>query len=81
MVERTPETPAIDRGCRRRKESAAAVGTVTLPIGSVPNAARWRRPGLAAAMDRRNGTAALVPLQEEEVIQAIRLLTKFGEVG
>jgi len=47
------------------------------PLGTVPNApARGRvlvKPG--------NWTGGTVPLQEEEVIQAIRLLTRFGEVG
>jgi PBS lyase HEAT-like repeat len=55
-----------------------------LPIGSVPNV------GVAqpASSNEAGGNVAggtwaggVVPLQEEEVIQAIRLLTKFGEVG
>jgi len=58
------------------------------PIGSVPNV----RPGGGANVasgEAGSGNVAgggtwvggVVPLQEEEVIQAIRLLTKFGEVG
>jgi len=47
------------------------------PIGSVPNApARGK-----AIIKPGNWTGGTVPLQEEEVIQAIRLLTRFGEVG
>ncbi len=50
------------------------------PIGSVPNVGVSNVGGSDAAAV---GTWAggVVPLQEEEVIQAIRLLTKFGEVG
>jgi PBS lyase HEAT-like repeat len=50
------------------------------PVGSVPNV-----PTAAGVMAVSEGgsawTGGVVPLQEEEVIQAIRLLTKFGEVG
>ena len=47
------------------------------PMGSVPNVqARGR-----AIMKPSEWTGGTVPLQEEEVIQAIRLLTRFGEVG
>src|SRR5262249_11095146 len=50
------------------------------PVGSVPNV-----PPTAGVMAVEQGGTAwaggVVPLQEEEVIQAIRLLTKFGEVG
>ena len=45
------------------------------PVGSVPNVP----VGTAVPGGTWNGET--VPLQEEEVIQAIRLLTKFGEVG
>jgi HEAT repeat protein len=52
------------------------------PIGSVPTV-RGEGSGTSAA---GTGTGAawsggVVPLQEEEVMQAIRLLTKFGEVA
>ncbi|HMH00388.1 MAG TPA: hypothetical protein VK555_03190, partial [Terriglobales bacterium] len=49
------------------------------PVGSVPTL----RSG-APATDGAVGTVwtgGVVPLEEEEVIQAIRLLTRFGEVG
>jgi hypothetical protein len=50
-----------------------------VPLGSVPNS-----PGAGeGAVATTGGTWAggVVPLQEEEVIQTIRLLTRFGEVG
>jgi len=47
------------------------------PIGSVPNVP----VGAAVAEGGGAWTGGVVPLQEEEVIQAIRLLTRFGEVG
>jgi len=48
------------------------------PIGSVPNL-----PGKGDGTSGGGGawTGGVVPLQEEEVMQAIRLLTRFGEVG
>jgi len=54
-------------------------GGVVVPFGSVPNASAGAGQGTAA------GTApawegGVVPLQEAEVIQAIRLLTRFGQV-
>src|SRR5579872_1066921 len=63
------------------------------PIGSVPNipagdAGSGNTAGGSAgagagtvASGAGTWTGGVVPLQEEEVIQAIRLLTKFGEVG
>ena len=55
-------------------------GGGNVPVGSVPNI-----PTAAGVVAVKEGGAAwdgaAVPLQEEEVIQAIRLLTKFGEVG
>jgi hypothetical protein len=50
------------------------------PLGSVPNATG---AAVVAGDAQAGGTwsGGVVPLQEEEVIQAIRLLTKFGEVG
>ncbi|HEY6766296.1 MAG TPA: HEAT repeat domain-containing protein [Candidatus Sulfotelmatobacter sp.] len=65
-----------------------AAGTPMVPFGSVPNMSTGTGgPGVAAAGSA--GTAAgvapawtggVVPLQEAEVIQAIRLLTRFGKV-
>jgi hypothetical protein len=61
---------------------AASDGTPMVPLGSAPNIQR-------GAGGAGSGTAAgaapawtggMVPLQEQEVIQAIRLLTRFGEV-
>jgi hypothetical protein len=65
--------------------SGGAGGTV--PIGSVPNIpgsnADNADAGASHGSASGGGTWAggVVPLQEEEVMQAIRLLTKFGEVG
>ncbi len=64
--------------------SGGAGGSV--PIGSVPNIGS---PAATGGGEAGNGggtgggtwAGGVVPLQEEEVIQAIRLLTKFGEVG
>ena len=63
--------------------SGGAGGTV--PIGSVPNipSANAGSGDAGTGTGSGSGTWAggVVPLQEEEVMQAIRLLTKFGEVG
>jgi len=64
--------------------SGGAGGSV--PIGSVPNIGSAAPVGVSES-ESGGGTGGgtwaggVVPLQEEEVIQAIRLLTKFGEVG
>ncbi len=53
-------------------------------MGSVP-IAKPGEPGATVAGGANTGggayTGGVVPLEEEEVIRAIRLLTKFGEVG
>ena len=63
-------------------EGAHTAGGEGAPLGSVPNvstgASAASEGGVAAGGTWAGG---VVPLQEEEVIQAIRLLTKFGEVG
>ena len=69
--------------------SGAGSGEGSAPIGSVPTIRMsGGGGGGAAGTGTGTGTAGggtwsggVVPLQEEEVIQAIRLLTKFGEVG
>jgi len=63
--------------------SRAGGGGGGVPIGSVPNVPAGEAGSGNAAGAAGGGTWAggVVPLQEEEVIQAIRLLTKFGEVG
>ena len=50
----------------------------TVPVGTVPNV-----PGVTGAGNVAGGTwvGGIVPLQEEEVLKTIRLLTRFGEVG
>ena len=66
-----------------RGNGAAEAGSA-LPPGSFPNAvgdhsSAANGPGTSGVGG--NWTSGVVPLQEEEVIQAIRLLTRFGEVG
>jgi len=64
--------------------SRAGGGGGSLPVGSVPNVVSGEADsGSGNGTGSGGGTWAggVVPLQEEEVIQAIRLLTKFGEVG
>jgi PBS lyase HEAT-like repeat len=51
------------------------------PLGSVPNVPVGSGVQLGAVNTGGTWTGGVVPLQEEEVIQAIRLLTKFGEAG
>ena len=48
------------------------------PLGSVPNVAG---SGTNGGSGEGTWAGGVVPLQEEEVMQAIRLLTRFGEVG
>jgi len=59
-----------------------ATGVPMVPLGSAPNV----RAGTGAASGTATGAApawsgGVVPLQEAEVIQAIRLLTRFGQAG
>jgi hypothetical protein len=71
----------------------AATGGPMVPLGSAPNLpqgtgkGRWVPdgtpigvPGSAATGAAPAWTGGIVPLQEQEVIQAIRLLTRFGQV-
>ncbi len=65
-----------------------ADGVAMVPVGMVPNPVKGAGagPGGGAATGGAVGaapawTGGIVPLQEEEVIQAIRLLTRFGQVG
>jgi hypothetical protein len=62
------------------KSGAPGDAPGSVPVGSVPNV---RGPGGDSGTAATGGTWAggVVPLQEEEVIQTIRLLTRFGEVG
>jgi hypothetical protein len=59
----------------------SAGGVPMVPLGSVPNPLK----GAGAASGTATGaapawTGGIVPLQEAEVVQAIRLLTRFGQV-
>ena len=73
---------AAAEGASSSGGSGNADGVPMVPLGSVPN-------GPAAANGAGTGagtgvapafTGSTVPLQEQEVIQAIRLLTRFGQV-
>jgi hypothetical protein len=68
-------------------------GVPMVPLGSVPNPVPGGGAGVATGGATGTGTGAgagtgaapawtggMVPLQEQEVIQAIRLLTRFGQV-
>jgi hypothetical protein len=60
-------------------------GGVVVPFGSVPNVPVGVGQGQGTATGTGTGTApawegGVVPLQEAEVVQAIRLLTRFGQV-
>ena len=62
-----------------------AQGGAAVPFGSVPNVPGHWVAGPATGSGTATGTApawegGVVPLQEAEVIQAIRLLTRFGQV-
>ena len=72
---------------------ASPDGTPMVPLGSVPNLGRGQGGGAGAGKSAGAGpgggtgagvapawTGGMVPLQEQEVIQAIRLLTRFGQV-
>ena len=60
-----------------------APGVPMVPLGSVPNPVPGAKPGTGGATAAGAApawTGGMVPLQEQEVIQAIRLLTRFGQV-
>ena len=63
----------------------SASGVPMVPLGTVPNMPAGK-PGSAGAVGTGAAGAApawtggMVPLQEQEVVQAIRLLTRFGQV-
>jgi hypothetical protein len=58
-------------------------GVPMVPLGSVPNPVPGASAGAgtgAASGAAPAWTGGIVPLQEQEVVQAIRLLTRFGQV-
>ncbi len=61
------------------KSGAPGDAPGSVPVGSVPNVRGTAGEGNAAGGG--TWTGGVVPLQEDEVIQTIRLLTRFGEVG
>ena len=60
--------------------AGAAPGVPMVPLGSVPNPISGAAVATGAAGAAPAWTGGTVPLQEQEVIQAIRLLTRFGQV-
>jgi len=61
----------------------AGTGVPMVPLGSVPNPVKGAGVGTGSGEGTGAApawTGGMVPLQEEEVIQAIRLLTRFGQV-
>jgi len=61
--------------------AASADGTPMVPLGSAPNGPRGGTGGGGTGTGTSPAwTGEMVPLQEQEVIQAIRLLTRFGQV-
>ena len=62
------------------KSGGGPGGPGTAPVGSVPNVGNTSAEGAGVATGG-SWAGGVVPLQEEEVIQTIRLLTRFGEVG
>jgi hypothetical protein len=59
----------------------AADGSPMVPLGSAPNGPHGAGSGAGTATGAAPAwTGGMVPLQEQEVIQAIRLLTRFGQV-
>ena len=69
---------AAAEGAKSGAPGEAVAGNV--PVGSVPNV-RGTATATEAAAAGGAWAGGIVPLQEEEVIQTIRLLTRFGEVG
>ncbi len=83
---------AAAEGANAGGGQVAPGGVPMVPLGSVPNLpqgkGRWvpdgdasgAAAGAAATGAAPAWTGGMVPLQEQEVIQAIRLLTRFGQV-
>jgi hypothetical protein len=60
---------------------AAGAPASSAPMGSVPMAAAGTRVVSGTGNEGGAWSGGVAPLEEEEVIRAIRLLTKFGEAG
>jgi hypothetical protein len=80
---------AAAEGANAGGGQGAAGGVPMVPLGSAPNPVPGQTfvPGAGAGTGTGTGTGVapawtggMVPLQEQEVIQAIRLLTRFGQV-
>ncbi len=80
---------AAAEGANAGGGQGTAGGTPMVPLGSVPNPVPGQSAGTGAGTGTGTGTGTgvapawtggMVPLQEQEVVQAIRLLTRFGQV-
>jgi hypothetical protein len=76
---------AAAEGANAGGGGSGANGAPMVPLGMVPNPGKGDTAGAGGAAAAAPGavpawTGGIVPLQEEEVIQAIRLLTRFGQV-
>ena len=74
---------AAAEGANARGGGTGTDGAPMVPLGMVPNPVKGGTAGAGAAAAPGGvpaWTGGIVPLQEEEVIQAIRLLTRFGQV-
>jgi hypothetical protein len=72
---------AAAEGANAAGGAQGGTGVPMVPLGSVPNMPAGAGAGAGAAAGTAPAwTGGVVPLQEAEVIQAIRLLTRFGQV-
>jgi hypothetical protein len=72
---------AAAEGANAGGGQGAASGVPMVPLGSAPNPVPGQVAGQGAGAGAAPAwTGGMVPLQEQEVIQAIRLLTRFGQV-
>ena len=78
---------AAAEGANAGGGQGTAGGVPMVPLGSAPNPVPGQVAGAGAGTGTGTGTGVapawtggMVPLQEQEVIQAIRLLTRFGQV-
>ena len=75
---------AAAEGANAGGGAPGAPGVQMVPLGMAPNpvagSGAGNAGGAAAAGTAPAWTGGMVPLQEQEVVQAIRLLTRFGQV-
>ena len=71
---------AAAEGANAAGAGPGGTGAPMVPLGSVPNTPAGANAASFAAGAAPAWTGGVVPLQEAEVVQAIRLLTRFGQV-